>query len=102
MTTERCHRYENWLIVMAFLTTGCVFIDRFAPIYLSPLFMKDLRMTQAELGAVIGFLSVGWGISGWVVGSLSDNHGRRVVIIPAVALFHSSRQSRGWSIPLSR
>ena len=36
---------------------------------------------------MIGFLSVGWGISGWVVGSLSDRYGRRVVIIPAVALF---------------
>ena len=79
--------YENWLIAMAFLTTGCIFIDRFAPVYLSPLFIKDLHMTRAELGAVIGFLSVGWGISAWVVGSLSDKYGRRVVIIPAVALF---------------
>lgn len=34
MTTKPSHRYENWLIVMAFLTTGSVFIDRFAPIYL--------------------------------------------------------------------
>jgi MFS family permease len=87
MTTERSYRYENWLIVMAFLTTGCVFIDRFAPLYLSPLFAKDLHMTQAEVGAVIGFLSVGWGISGWVFGSLSDKYGRRLVIIPAVVLF---------------
>lgn len=51
---------------MAFFTTGCVFIDRFPSIYLSQLFVKDLHMTQAGVGAVIGFLSVGWGISGWV------------------------------------
>jgi len=87
MRIVRGHRYENWLIVMAFLTTGCIFIDRFAPIYLSPLFVKDLHMTQAEVGAVIGFLSVGWGISGWVFGSLSDMYGRRLVIIPAVVFF---------------
>ena len=44
MTNERNHSYENWLVVMAFFTTGCVFIDRFAPIYLSPLFVRDLHM----------------------------------------------------------
>lgn len=87
MTIERSHRYENWLIVMAFFTTGCIFIDRFAAIYLSPLFVKDLHITQAEVGAVIGFLSVGWGFSGWVFGSLSDKYGRRLVIIPAVVFF---------------
>ena len=87
MTTERSHRYENWLIAMAFFTTGCIFIDRFAPLYLSPLFVKDLHLTQAEVGAVIGFLSVGAGISGWVFGSLSDKYGRRILIIPAVVFF---------------
>ena len=77
MTIERSHRYENWLIVMAFFATGCILIDRFAALYLSPLFVKDLHMTQAEVGAVIGFLSVSWGISGWVFGSLSDKYGRQ-------------------------
>jgi MFS family permease len=87
MTTKRSSGYENWLVVIAFLTTGCIFIDRQAPIYLSPLFVRDLHMTRTELGAVIGFLSVAWGISGWVFGSLSDRYGRRIVIIPAVVLF---------------
>lgn len=87
MTTGRSHRYQNWLIGMAFFTTGCIFIDRFAPIYLSPLFVKDLHLTRAEVGAVIGFLSVGAGISGWVFGSFSDKYGRRLVIIPAVVFF---------------
>lgn len=44
-------------------------------------------MRQAEVGAVIGLLSVSWGISAWVFGSLSDMHGRRLVIIPAVVVF---------------
>lgn len=79
--------YENWLIVMAFAATGCVFIDRFAVQYLAPLFVKDLKLTQIEVGTVIGVLSVGWGISGWVFGSISDQRGRRAVILPAVVLF---------------
>lgn len=86
-STRRPRRYENWLVAMLFATVGCIFLDRFAVQYLSPLFVKEFKMTQAEVGAVVGFLSIGWAISSWAFGSLSDRKGRRAVLIPAVAVF---------------
>jgi len=79
--------YENRLVVVMFCLVGCIFIDRMSAVFLAPLYVNDLHLSNLEVGGVVAALSVGWGISGWVFGSLSDRVGRRRVLLPAAFVF---------------
>lgn len=79
--------YENWLVVIFAFLTGATMLDRMIVGFLLPAIVPDLHLQMWEAGAITSALSVGWAISAWVFGSVSDFKGRRFVILPAIFLF---------------
>jgi MFS family permease len=80
--------YEWKAVLLLTLAFGLVGLDRWI---LPPLFAaqmgKDLNLTPADLGNLVGALGVAWGVSAIFMGGLSDRIGRRKVLVPAVVLF---------------
>jgi len=79
--------YEWKIILILSLTFGLVGLDRFILPVLFPAFMKELGLSYADLGNLVGILAVFWGLSAFAMGFLSDRVGRRKVLIPAVVVF---------------
>jgi len=80
-------RYEDFLILILFLTWGTVFLDRMSQLYLAPFFAPEFRLNNEQIGLLASVVAVAWAISGFLFGALSDRYGRRPVLIPAIFLF---------------
>ncbi|WP_298284499.1 MFS transporter [Acidocella sp.] len=79
--------YEWKTVVVLALGFGLVGLDRWIIAPLFPFIMKDLGINFSQLGAIVGILGIGWGVSAIFFGNLSDVLGRRSVLIPALLLF---------------
>ena len=79
--------YEWKIILILSIAFGLVGLDRFVLPVLAPAMMRDLGMTNADVGNLVGILAVAWGIAAFVMGYMSDRVGRRKVLIPAVVVF---------------
>lgn len=88
MPTTWDTKYEFKAVLLLTLAFGLVGLDRWI---LPPLFAaqmgKDLGLTPADLGNLVGALGIAWGVSAIFMGGLSDVIGRRKVLVPAVVLF---------------
>ena len=80
-------RYENFLVVILFLTWGTVFLDRMAQLYLSPYLITDLQLSNEQIGILASATALAWAVSTVLFGAISDRVGRRAVLIPAVFIF---------------
>lgn len=89
MATPNRHdtSYEWKATLVLSLAFGLVGLDRFILPSLFPAMREELGMTAADLGSLVGYLAVAWGISAVLFGSLSDRLGRRNVLVPAVVFF---------------
>lgn len=80
--------YEFKIVLLLTLAFGLVGLDRWV---LPPLFAaqlgRDLHLTPADLGNLVGILGIAWGCSAMVLGGLSDRIGRRKVLVPAIIAF---------------
>ncbi len=79
--------YEWKATLILSLAFGLVGLDRFILPSLFPSMMKDLNLTYEDLGRLVGYLAVAWGVSAVLFGGLSDRIGRRRVLVPAVVFF---------------
>jgi MFS family permease len=84
---ERSNRYENWLIVLMFLTFGTIFLDRFAQFYLAPYLIPDLHVDNIQIGMMASALALAWALASLFFGGICDRYGYRVVLIPAIFIF---------------
>jgi predicted MFS family arabinose efflux permease len=88
MPTTWDTKYEFRAVLLLTLAFGLVGLDRWI---LPPLFAaqmgRDLGLTPADLGNLVGALGIAWGVSAVFMGGLSDVIGRRKVLVPAVILF---------------
>jgi len=80
-------RYENFLVMVLFLTWGTVFLDRMAQLYLAPYIIPDLHMSNQQVGILASVTALAWAASTVLFGAISDRVGRRAVLIPAVFAF---------------
>jgi len=88
MRAFRLFTYENALLAMLGLTFGIVFFDRGAVNILMPFIVRDLHLSNTQVGFVGAALSATWSISNIVSGRLSDTLGRRKpLLIAAVTVF---------------
>ena len=69
--------YQVGLAVLLGLVGGLVFFDRMAINFLSPFILKDLKLSNAELGLAASVVSLSWASAGYLVGCRSDHTGRR-------------------------
>lgn len=81
-------RYENRLVAILSLMFGFVFLDRNTATVLSTFIIRDLQLTNAQLGLLSSGLSFAWAISGFAIGLLADKLGRRKgILIVTVVMF---------------
>ena len=81
-------RYEWRLIVILGLTFGFVFFDRNALNYLLPFIVKEIALSNTQIGAAAAILALAWSLSGYVVGWISDRTGKRkMFLVGAVVCF---------------
>lgn len=79
--------YENFLVLILFLTWGTVFLDRMSQLYLAPYFAPEFRLNNEQIGFLASVTAIAWAVSGFFFGALSDRYGRRPVLVPAIFLF---------------
>jgi predicted MFS family arabinose efflux permease len=80
-------KYEVKAIVLLAIGFGLVGLDRWIIAPLFPAMMRDLSLTYADLGNIVGILGLSWGLFSIVLGNVSDRFGRRIVLVPALITF---------------
>ncbi len=84
----RLFTYENALLLILGATFGIVFFDRVSVNFLMPFIVRDLHLTNTQIGLVGSALSLTWSISNIAAGRLSDTLGRRKpMLIGAIVVF---------------
>ncbi len=90
--------YENGLLLLLGVTFGVVFIDRNALTTLMPFIQHEFGLSNTQVGLLAACLSITWGLSGYVIGTLSDKAGRRKpFLIVAVLLFSLTAMISGFA-----
>jgi MFS family permease len=80
--------YENGLLLLLGFTFGIVFFERNATGPLGPYIVKDLGLSQRELGNLGSALALAWAISAYVIGAWSDHSGvRKPFLLVSVIVF---------------
>lgn len=79
--------YEWKMVILLAILFGIVGLDRLVIVYLFPVLMPELKLNNAQAGAVASILALTWAISTWVLGSLSDKFGRKPILIGSAVFF---------------
>jgi MFS family permease len=84
MPAAKPARYELTIVVLLALFWGCVGLNRFGIGLIFPLIVPEFHLAGWQVGLLISGTSVTWAVSSWIGGFLSDRHGRRRILLPAV------------------
>src|SRR5262245_1153245 len=80
--------YENGLLLLLGFTFGIVFFERNAIGPLASYVIKDLGLTQAQIGLLGSGLSLAWAIAAYAIGAWSDRTGlRKPFLLVSVVVF---------------
>ncbi|BDI06041.1 MFS transporter [Sphaerotilus microaerophilus] len=79
--------YEKKAVGLLSLGFGLVGLDRFIINPLFPVMAKDLGLNYQDMGLISAVLALTWGLSSIFTGRLSDQIGRKKVLVPAVVIF---------------
>ena len=69
--------YELTVVLLLGLAFGFAYFDRMAMTFLSPYVVKDLGLSNTQVGALGSGLSVTWALGAYLIGRWSDTAGRR-------------------------
>lgn len=93
MAQERAgeHRggYELVVVLLLGLAFGFAYFDRMAMTFLSPYVVKDLGLTNTQVGALGSGLSATWAIGAYLIGRWSDSVGKRKPFLLAFMVIFS-------------
>lgn len=81
--------YEYRLAFIFFLTWGFVFLDRLTLSYLTPNMVNDLGLSNAQIGSINMWQTIGYALFAPVFAMISDRLGSRKRIIILAVLFTS-------------
>ena len=80
--------YENGIVLLTSLIIGVTTFDRLAVNFISPYLVRDLHLSNVQLGLLSAALSLAIAVVGYLVGTLSDAKGwRKQLLVPALGLF---------------
>ncbi|MBV9053379.1 MAG: MFS transporter [Hyphomicrobiales bacterium] len=77
-------RYELTIVLLLALFWGCVGLNRFSIGLIFPFIVPEFHLAGWQVGLLISGTSITWAVSSWIGGYLSDRHGRRRILLPAV------------------
>ena len=77
--------YELYIMVLLVLFWGCIGLNRAGLGFIFPSIIPEFHMEMWQAGLLISGTSITWAFSSWIGGWVSDNRGRRAVLLPAVA-----------------
>lgn len=93
--TPRNPRYELGLLVLLTLANGVVAFDRLTVAFLAPYIVKDLGLSNAQVGWLAGALSGAIALSAFFGGRLADRTGKRKLILIACTVLFSIGSGAG-------
>jgi MFS family permease len=82
-------KYENRLLIILAVSFGFAFFDRNAINYLAPFIVRELKLTNTQVGLLGSVLSLSWALSGYVIGRWSDAAGVRKPFLVVILLIFS-------------
>src|SRR5258708_27506809 len=83
-------RYRWFVVFLLFAITIVNYIDRAAISYAIPLIQRDLGLSPATTGAVLGAFGLGYAITTLLGGFAVDRYGARIVLTVAAILWRLS------------
>ncbi len=85
---KKLRSYENRLLLILALSFGFAFYDRNAVGFLAQYIVRDLQLSNTQLGMLGSILSLSWAVSAFVVGRWSDVAGvRKPFLIASLIVF---------------
>lgn len=78
--------YEYRLVILIFFAWGFLFLDRSALSYIIPAMVGDLELTTGQVGQINMWQTIGFAISGPIIGMISDKTGKRKPLLIAAIL----------------
>ena len=83
-------RFRWFVVFLLFAITAVNYIDRAAIAYAIPMIQRDLGLSPAATGAVLGAFGVGYAITTLISGFAVDRYGARAVLTVAALLWSLS------------
>jgi predicted MFS family arabinose efflux permease len=87
---EHSRGYELTVVLLLGLAFGFAYFDRMAMTFLSPYVVKDLGLTNTQVGALGSGLSLTWALGAFLIGLWSDAVGRRKPFLLAFMVIFSA------------
>ncbi len=78
---------ERRTVAILALAFGVVMLDRMVQLFLGPELVTAFNLTGQQIGLLAAAMSVSWGISSFLFGMVSDQIGRKRVLVPAMVIF---------------
>jgi predicted MFS family arabinose efflux permease len=89
MAREQGGGYELRVVLLLGLAYGFAFYDRMTMAFLSPFVVKDLSLSNTQVGALGSGLSLTWALGAYAIGRWSDKTGKRKPFLLAALLIFS-------------
>src|SRR5258705_13311323 len=86
----RPSRYRWFIVFLLFAITVVNHVDRAAISYAIPLMQRDLGLSPADTGTILGAFGIGYALSTLVGGFAVDRYGARVVLTAPAVLWSLS------------
>ncbi len=83
-------RYRWFIVFLLFAITVVNYIDRAALSYAIPMIQRDLGLSPAETGAILGAFGLGYAVTTLIGGFAVDRYGARLVLTVAAILWSLS------------
>lgn len=83
-------RYRWFIIFLLFAISAVNYIDRAAISYAIPLMQRELGLSPADTGIILGAFGLGYGVTTLIGGFAVDRYGARVVLTVAALLWSLS------------
>lgn len=84
---QKNNSYLYKILIIHWFIWGFVAMDRLIIGYAMPMLAPELQLNQAQISWIFAILSITWGIFAFIGGGISDQIGRKKVIIPATLIF---------------